>query len=613
MAEKIVSPGVFTKETDLSFLPQGIGEIGAAIVGATKKGPAFIPTIVESFSEFEQTFGTFDETTFVPYTVHQYLKHAGRITILRTLGLNGFTYTDPLVLTIGTTTAAVAASADDTLEETFVNQGDQIKVNTDASTQYIFEIDVPDAYTGNLSTNDPDNKKWYVASGSTLSLTAEAVGNAITASALGNLGSQFTVKVNGAAGKLEFTSSQAGEVGNSKSITMGGIAGVDGTTTSLTGGVNASGGKVAAILAPSSNAGGTSGFGANCRIDTVQGDSAEGTAADFNLTISSSTGLDAKNTEVSVSLNPSNDNWILNTIGDDPNGSKPLYVYRLYENTVSSSVASDAAIKVGIRATTNVAYTGAESGLSTKSYKAGQTPLFLGQNGETLFKLYTKDHGTNANSQYNDNIPVAADTNVKISIRDIKPAGSVAGSDFGQFTVLVRKVTDTDSQPVVLESFQGVNLDPDSKNFILKAIGDRYIKSISSDGKITYGGDYPNKSKYIYIGDFVYGLPKAVIPVGHQSYYTPTPDMAGEVPYVGFSCNQVKGGVTNTTKNYHGIDFANKDSRAYMDSIPDDAVNSYTSNAFSLITIPGTTTIVASGSILLTNDADQQKKRKFTV
>ena len=57
MAEKIVSPGVFTNEIDLSFLPQGVGEIGAAIVGATKKGPAFLPTIVESFAEsFVQCF-----------------------------------------------------------------------------------------------------------------------------------------------------------------------------------------------------------------------------------------------------------------------------------------------------------------------------------------------------------------------------------------------------------------------------------------------------------------------------------------------------------------------------------------------------------------------------
>ena len=32
MAERIVSPGVFTREKDLSFLPQSIGAIGAAII-----------------------------------------------------------------------------------------------------------------------------------------------------------------------------------------------------------------------------------------------------------------------------------------------------------------------------------------------------------------------------------------------------------------------------------------------------------------------------------------------------------------------------------------------------------------------------------------------------
>ena len=53
MAEKIVSPGVFTKEIDASFLPAAIGEIGAAVIGPTVKGPALVPTVVDSFAEFE--------------------------------------------------------------------------------------------------------------------------------------------------------------------------------------------------------------------------------------------------------------------------------------------------------------------------------------------------------------------------------------------------------------------------------------------------------------------------------------------------------------------------------------------------------------------------------
>ena len=50
MAERIVSPGVFTRERDLSFLPQAIGAIGAAIIGPTQKGPAFVPTQVQGLS-----------------------------------------------------------------------------------------------------------------------------------------------------------------------------------------------------------------------------------------------------------------------------------------------------------------------------------------------------------------------------------------------------------------------------------------------------------------------------------------------------------------------------------------------------------------------------------
>ena len=57
MAEKIVSPGVFTKEIDASFLPAAIGEIGAAVVGPTIKGPAMVPTVVSSYAEFQATFG----------------------------------------------------------------------------------------------------------------------------------------------------------------------------------------------------------------------------------------------------------------------------------------------------------------------------------------------------------------------------------------------------------------------------------------------------------------------------------------------------------------------------------------------------------------------------
>ena len=90
MAEKIVSPGVFTNEKDLSFLPAGIAAIGAAIVGPTLKGPAFVPTVVTNFNDFITMFGGLSETTYVPYAVKSYLKNASTVTVVRILQEGGY-------------------------------------------------------------------------------------------------------------------------------------------------------------------------------------------------------------------------------------------------------------------------------------------------------------------------------------------------------------------------------------------------------------------------------------------------------------------------------------------------------------------------------------------
>ena len=57
MAERILSPGVFSRENDLSFITPAAGEISTALVGPTTKGPQDIPTVVRSFGEYLNTFG----------------------------------------------------------------------------------------------------------------------------------------------------------------------------------------------------------------------------------------------------------------------------------------------------------------------------------------------------------------------------------------------------------------------------------------------------------------------------------------------------------------------------------------------------------------------------
>ena len=57
MAETIISPGVFQRENDISFIQPAPVEAGAAILGPTVKGPVEIPTIVTSYNEYTRKFG----------------------------------------------------------------------------------------------------------------------------------------------------------------------------------------------------------------------------------------------------------------------------------------------------------------------------------------------------------------------------------------------------------------------------------------------------------------------------------------------------------------------------------------------------------------------------
>ena len=118
MAERIVSPGVFTRENDLSFLAQGIGEIGAAFVGPFKQGPAFVPTIVRTQSEFEEIFGTPDGTYYTDYAVQNYLREAGTATIVRVMDVGGYSQATPIGIALSGSLVATLHSTSTSHAET---------------------------------------------------------------------------------------------------------------------------------------------------------------------------------------------------------------------------------------------------------------------------------------------------------------------------------------------------------------------------------------------------------------------------------------------------------------------------------------------------------------
>ena len=107
MAEKIVSPGVFTNEIDQSFLPAAAGPVGAAIVGPTVKGPVLTPTVVNSYGEYVRTFGELIQTGsdnyqyLTSHTAKEYLRQGGPLTVVRIAGNDTKRATANVDLTVG--------------------------------------------------------------------------------------------------------------------------------------------------------------------------------------------------------------------------------------------------------------------------------------------------------------------------------------------------------------------------------------------------------------------------------------------------------------------------------------------------------------------------------
>ena len=58
MAETLISPGVLAIENDNSFISRRPVTVGAAIIGPTVKGPVEVPTVITTWSEYQNIFGT---------------------------------------------------------------------------------------------------------------------------------------------------------------------------------------------------------------------------------------------------------------------------------------------------------------------------------------------------------------------------------------------------------------------------------------------------------------------------------------------------------------------------------------------------------------------------
>ena len=158
MAESIISPGVFARENDVSFINPAPVEAGAAILGPTVKGPVLEPTIVTSYNEYKRKFGeTFisastNQEFLTSIAVKNYFQQGGN-TMLVTRVVNG-------AFTPATSTHVSSSDAADTQPFVLKTLGKGTLFN--ASTGVTSAGDEITNSGGVLVSGSEDNIRWEI-------------------------------------------------------------------------------------------------------------------------------------------------------------------------------------------------------------------------------------------------------------------------------------------------------------------------------------------------------------------------------------------------------------------------------------------------------------------
>lgn len=448
------SPGVSAREIDLSG-PSNVQPVGvpAGVIGTAVKGPAFVPITFATFKDFAARFGATDGEKFGPLAVSEWLRNAQSVTYVRVLGAG----TGDKRTTSGNNTGKV-------LRAGFV-VGDQQPQDT-----------------GLVGSNG------FAAAAGILGRThflgtfmSESAGSTYFSSASIQTGNLAVPIIRGvlfaASGVVPMLSNSFVNSTEPVSTTSATAAGPRG---GLTGSVNLSSGKQEFVIL------------LNGHKSTGQYPNA-----------------------ITASFDPTAPNYFANTLNTDPLLIEEAGVYLYTHYDIHAAIAVPTGTNIfGATASfgagtgfENVAYI-TTSSLTQNSgsttipnfenfedrYRTAQSPYVISQrfggSPKNLFKFVALDDGAYANSKY------------KISIRNIAKSNSDT-DQFGTFDVLIRDFNDNDENPVILEQFLKVNLNPSSDRYIAKVIGDQnyYFDFDKNDEgqKLVLQGNFPNLSKFVRV------------------------------------------------------------------------------------------------------------------
>ena len=164
MAESIISPGVFAREQDISFITPAPVAAGGAFIGPTVKGPYDQPTVVTAYSEYVRKFGdTFTSSSksyefLTSIAVKNYFSNGGQ-TALITRVVNG-TYASATSTFISASGASKSATEPFTLATmgtgVVYNNASSSKAALDGGTGYMNA-------DGSLTTGSKENVRWEIS------------------------------------------------------------------------------------------------------------------------------------------------------------------------------------------------------------------------------------------------------------------------------------------------------------------------------------------------------------------------------------------------------------------------------------------------------------------
>jgi len=169
MAETLISPGVLALENDNSFVSSQPVTVGASIIGPTVKGPVNVPTIVTSYSDYQNKFGTTFLSAsqvysyFTSIAAYNYFNNGGQTLLVSRVVTGSFTS--------GTTsTGSVVSPAGGGVSILNANTSESIVLKTISQGEIMNSSGSQDA-SGSLISGSADNIRWQITNRDTASGT----------------------------------------------------------------------------------------------------------------------------------------------------------------------------------------------------------------------------------------------------------------------------------------------------------------------------------------------------------------------------------------------------------------------------------------------------------